>query len=365
MSTPATRRASARRSYSTGDEQIDAQLRALVAQCGTVDSDLLFEMFASVFRLGRDPVSRLERKIINSALKEMRYAFRVFAPYRSVRKVSVFGSARVLRNSPAYGAAREFAANIAEEGWMVITGAGPGVMEAGNEGAGLEQSFGVNILLPFEIRPNPVIAGDPKLINFKYFFTRKLMFMKESDAFVLLPGGFGTLDEAFELLTLVQTGKSDLHPIVMLDSPGGTYWRTFDTYVREQILAHGYIDEIDAKLYRITDAPAEAVTEIQSFYRVYHSQRYVGSRLVLRLTSMPGEKLLDALSAEFADIVDGKIEAVDASPAEIRDEDEPDRPRIAFEFDRMHVGRLRILIDRLNESVPLGDTSPGAGSSSR
>lgn len=351
MSTPAARPAAHRRPYSTGDERIDAELRALVDQCGTADADLVFEMFASVFRLGRDPVSRLERKIINSAVKEMRYAFRVFAPYRAVRKASVFGSARVRRDSPAYASARDFAARIAARGWMVITGAGPGVMEAGHEGAGIKSSFGVNILLPFELQPNPVIAGDPKLINFKYFFTRKLIFMKESDGFVLLPGGFGTLDETFELLTLVQTGKSDLHPIVMLDSPGGTYWQTFDAYVREQVLAHGYIDETDTSIYRITDDPAEAVEEVEGFYRVYHSQRYIGGRLVLRLNSMPRRQLLDKLSGEFADIMDGKIEAVDASPAEIRDEDEPGRPRIAFEFDRSHIGRLRALIDRLNRQA--------------
>lgn len=339
-----------RRPYSTGDSSVDAQLRELVSQCGDQDADLLLEMFTTVFRIGRDPITRGERKIMNSALKEMRYAFRVFAPYRHVRKASIFGSARVSREMPAYEMARRFSMEIADRGWMVVTGAGPGIMEAGHEGAGGDRSFGANILLPFEAKPNPVIAGDPKLINFKYFFTRKLIFMKESDAFVLLPGGFGTLDEAFELLTLVQTGKSDLNPIVMLDYPGGTYWKTFETYLTEQLLAHAYIDEFDLNLFRTVEDPVDAVQEIETFYRVYHSQRYVGDRLILRLNSLPDSRTLAALSEEFSDIMDGSIEVTEPAPVEIRDNDEPDRPRIAFRFDRMHVGRLRMLVDKLNQT---------------
>lgn len=350
MKEPSPKRPPRRRPYSTGDPSMDSQLQELVTTSGAQDPELLLEMFTSVFRLGQDPFTRLERKIINSALKEMRYAFRVFAPYRNVRKASIFGSARVTRDMPSYEMARRFSETITELGWMVVTGAGPGIMEAGHEGAGGERSFGVNILLPFEAKPNPIIAGDPKLINFKYFFTRKLIFTYESDAFVLLPGGFGTLDEAFELLTLVQTGKSDLNPIVMLDHPGGSYWKTFDAYVREQILAYGYIDQADLSLYRRVEDPLEAAAEIENFYRVYHSQRYIGSQLVLRLNSMPDASTLEALSEEFADIMAGKIEPVEAAAVEIRDRDEPDRPRIAFEFDRAHVGRLRTLVDRLNET---------------
>jgi hypothetical protein len=321
-----------------------------VSECGEQDVDLILEMFTTVFRIGRDPVTRLERKIMNSALKEMRYAFRVFAPYRHARKASIFGSARVSREMPAYEMAKRFSMEITERGWMVVTGAGPGIMEAGHEGAGGKRSFGVNILLPFEATPNPVIAGDPKLINFKYFFTRKLIFMKESDAFVLLPGGFGTLDEAFELLTLVQTGKSDLNPIVMLDHPGGSYWQTFEIYLREQLLAHGYIDEFDLSLFKRVEDPLDAVKEIETFYRVYHSQRYVGDRLILRLNTLPDRATLEAFSEEFSDIMEGRIEVAEPAPVELRDNDEPDRPRIAFKFDRMHVGRLRMLVDRLNQT---------------
>ena len=224
-------------------------------------------------------------------------------------------------------------------------------MEAGHEGAGGTRSFGVNIVLPFEATANPFIAGDPKLINFKYFFTRKLMFIKESDAFVLMPGGFGTLDEAFELLTLIQTGKSDLHPIVMLDVPGGTYWKSFDRYLREELLAFGYIDESDLNLFTYTDDIDRAVEEIEGFYRIYHSQRYVNNRLILRLNVAPSEELLASLSEEFADILEGPVVGVGPSSGEVRDNDVVDLPRIALNFDRIHAGRLRTLINRLNSSV--------------
>jgi uncharacterized protein (TIGR00730 family) len=324
------------------------------------DAELAEEIITTALKLGREQVSRLDRKIVNSALKEMRYAFRVFAPYKGVRKVSIFGSARTAKGDPAYEAARLFSREIAERGWMVITGAGPGIMEAGHEGAGGAKSFGANIQLPFEAKPNPVIANDSKLINFKYFFTRKLTFMKEADAFVLLPGGFGTMDEAFELLTLVQTGKTDLHPIVMLDPPGGTYWSRWDEYLRAELLSRGYISEDDLSLYRCLDDTMSAVDEIESFYRVFHSQRVVGNRLVLRLRSMPADDHLALLSQEFADILDGSIEPTKPTRAEIRDEDVPELPRISMVFDRQHVGRLRLLIDRLNELGSAAGERPSA-----
>jgi uncharacterized protein (TIGR00730 family) len=321
----------------------------LVGDFDPIDAQMVFEMMATAIRLAKDPISRLDRKIANTALKEMRYAFSVFANYRKERKVTMFGSSRTAKGDPGYGLARDFSRKISERGWMVVTGAGPGIMEAGNEGAGGAQSFGVNILLPFEAKANPVIAGDPKLINFKYFFTRKLMFIKESDAFVLLPGGFGTLDEAFELLTLIQTGKSDLHPIVMLDVPGGTYWQFFDRYLREELVARGFINKSDLSLFMYTHDIEEAVAEIERFYRVYHSQRYVKDRLILRLTRAPSQGQLKMLSEEFADILKGPIRRTDPSPGEIRDDDFVDLPRIMLDFDRMHAGRLRQLVDRLNE----------------
>lgn len=338
-----------RRAYSTGDSSIDRQLRDLVSELNPTDARLVFELMATSLRLGQAPITRLDRKIANTALKEMRYAFSVFAPYRQVRKVSIFGSARISKDDPGYAITRDFSRLIATRGWMVVTGAGPGIMEAGHEGAGGERSFGVNILLPFESQANPIIAGDPKLINFKYFFIRKLVFIKESDAFVLLPGGFGTMDEMFELLTLMQTGKSDLHPIIMLDRPGGTYWKAFDRYVREELLRPGYISESDLDLFTYTDDVTQAMAEIEKFYSVYHSQRFVDGRLVLRLTRAPGPDELKNLSKEFEDLIDGPIEPATASAAELRDGDVPDLPRIALNVDRMFAGRMRRLIDRLNE----------------
>ncbi|HWL64493.1 MAG TPA: TIGR00730 family Rossman fold protein, partial [Actinomycetota bacterium] len=338
--------------------ELDALLEHYAGHLPGPDADLVREIVETALKMGEEQVSRLDRKIVNTALKELRHAFRVFAPYKGVRKVSIFGSARTLVGDPAYVAARDFSALIVKEGWMVITGAGPGIMEAGHEGAGGEKSFGVNIVLPFEAKPNPVIADDQKLINFKYFFTRKLTFMKEADAFVLLPGGFGTMDEAFELLTLMQTGKSDLHPVVLLDCPGGDYWKDFDRFVREDLVSRGYVGEDDLNLYRIVDDPQAAVDEIDDFHRVFHSQRVVGRKLILRLNVMPEESILATLSDEFADILSRPIREAKPSTAELRDEDVPDLPRIALAFDRQHVGRLRRLIDRLNELGPTPTSAP-------
>lgn len=345
--------------YTTGDTYVDERLREMVADLNPFDAQMVFEMMASALALAKDPISRLDRKIANTALKEMRYAFSVFAPYRNVRKVTIFGSSRTAKGRPEYALARDFSRTIADRDWMIVTGAGPGIMEAGHEGAGGARSFGVNILLPFEATANPFIAGDPKLVNFKYFFTRKLMFIKESDAFVLMPGGFGTLDEAFELLTLIQTGKSDLHPIVMLDVPGGTYWKSFDHYLREELLGKGYISESDLNLFTYTDDMNQAVEEIEKFYRVYHSQRYVNDRLILRLNMMPTPAQLDELSDEFADILEGPIMRAEPSSGEIRDKDVLELPRISLNFDRIHAGRLRLLVDRLNDLGMASGTSVG------
>ncbi|MGZ4145571.1 MAG: LOG family protein [Actinomycetota bacterium] len=333
----------------SGDPDLDARLQEFVANLDPTDQRITLEALGTLLQLSHEGVSRLDRKIANTALKEMRHAFNMFAPFRGTRKVTIFGSARTSKEHAEYEATKDFARRISAEGWMVVTGAGPGIMEAGHEGAAAENSIGVNILLPFEAKPNPVIADNPKLINFKYFFTRKLMFIKESDGFLLAPGGFGTLDETFELLTLIQTGKSDLHPIVMMDAPGGDYWLGFESFLKKELLRRGFVDEADFSLFRMTDSPEEAVKEIMHFYRVYHSERYVGDHLVLRLNIAPGEHELKELSAEFADLLDGPIQTVEASPAERRDDDVPDLPRIALSFDRQRTGRLRLLIDRLND----------------
>jgi uncharacterized protein (TIGR00730 family) len=306
------------------------------------------EMVETCLKLLRDGTRLGDVKLLNAALRELRYAFKVFTPYRHVRKVSVFGSARLAQDAAPCRTAHEFARLIAAEGYMIITGAGSGIMRACQEGAGRERSFGVNIRLPFEQSPNEFIIEDPKLLTFRYFFTRKLMFIKEADAAVLFPGGFGTHDEAYECLTLVQTGKTKPMPIVFLDAPRGTYWKTWKRYVEDHLLRPRLISEEDMALFRVTTSVDEAIDEITRFYRVYHSARTVGRRLVIRLNRPLPEPLVEALSRDFADILlSGPIVQ---SPA-LKEEDEPELsalPRLVITFNRMNFGRLRQLIDRIN-----------------
>ncbi|MDH3754499.1 MAG: LOG family protein [Acidimicrobiia bacterium] len=335
--------------YRTGNDDTDALLLELVDQLGNdTDRDIVFELLVSVARLGTNGTDRGDLKLVNSALKELRYAFEVFGPYAERRKVSIFGSARTSRDSPQYAAARDFAAAMVAKEWMVITGAGPGIMTAGIEGAGASNSFGVNIQLPFESGATAAIADDPKLVNFKYFFTRKLTFMKESHGYALFPGGFGTLDEAFELLTLMQTGRTYLAPVVLLDA-GASYWETWLHFIERELGDRGLISSADLDLVRITDDIGAAVDEICDFYRTYHSSRYVGRRLVLRLSDEPSGADVSALNREFADILEsGSIDRIDATDSELADDDVVDLPRLALHFDRRSFGRLRHLVDRLN-----------------
>jgi uncharacterized protein (TIGR00730 family) len=303
-------------------------------------------------KLIRDQTNRGDVKLLATALKELRYAFKVFAPYRHRRKVTVFGSARLTAEHPAYQQAVDFGRAIAGAGYMVITGAASGIMEAGHIGAGRDDSIGVNILLPFEQEANAVIAGDTKLVHLKYFFTRKLLFVKESDAVALFPGGFGTQDEGFEVLTLVQTGKSHLFPIVMLDAPGGSYWQPWRRYIEDVLLGGGMISPSDLALFKITESVDEAVAEVTNFYRVYHSMRYVGDDLVLRLQRGLSSRLLQDLQKEFHDIVvSGTIEQTGALPAESNDTHLSKLPRLCLHFDRRSVGRLRLMVDRINREV--------------
>jgi uncharacterized protein (TIGR00730 family) len=336
--------------YRTGSEALDEAVAAIVDDVADpADADQVFELVASALRLGLDHADRGDLKIANAALKEMRHAFHVFSPYRSARKVAIFGSARTLPDDPLYVQTRELAAAVAARDWMVVTGAGPGIMEAGIEGAGPDQAFGVSIRLPFETTTTQFDDADPKLINFRYFFTRKLEFVKESDAFVLLPGGFGTLDEAFELLTLLQTGKAQPAPVVLLDTPGGTYWTTWLAFVREELLETGYIGADDLALVCATDSVEAAVDEIISFYGNYDSLRFVEGRLVLRMRDVPDAETLAGINDEFADIVvRGLIEPIDATPAEVADGDHLGSARLAFWFDRRGWARLRMLIDAIN-----------------
>jgi uncharacterized protein (TIGR00730 family) len=301
-------------------------------------------------KLIRDQAPRGDVKLLNTALKELRYAFKILAPYRNRRKVTVFGSARLPLDHPACRQAVEFSRRMALAQFMVITGAASGIMEAGHIGAGRENSIGVNILLPFEQSANAIIAGDTKLMHLKYFFTRKLLFVKESDAVALFPGGFGTQDEGFEVLTLVQTGKSHLFPIVMVDDPGGDYWRHWQRFVEDVLLARALISPPDLALFKITDSVDEAVAEVLSFYRVYHSMRYVRGRLVLRLQRPPTEAALNRIRSEFADILDsGTFDLTAALPDEANDPHLAALPRLHFHFNRHSMGRLRMLIDVLNQ----------------
>jgi uncharacterized protein (TIGR00730 family) len=332
---------------------LPAAVEALVIELldalgASANRDQLAEMLMTAAKLAGDGADRLDLKIANAALREMREGFQVFAPYREARKITMFGSARTLPTDPLYVQARDLAAVMASHGWYTVTGAGPGIMAAGLEGAGRDRSFGINIRLPFEQEANEFIASDPKLVSMKYFFTRKLLLIKESDGYVVLPGGFGTLDEAFELLTLVQTGKAEPAPIVLLEIPGDGYWRSWHRFLMEEVARRGLISPEDHHLYRVTDNVEEAADEILTFYRNYHSIRWVGSQLVIRLQVLPSPAELDELNRQFADLcVSGGIAALEGPlPAERREH--PELARIVLRFDRMSYARLRLLIDALN-----------------
>jgi uncharacterized protein (TIGR00730 family) len=340
-----------RRPYSSGDEALDTRIAELAAAAGVPDdADLLQEMITTCLRLAKNHSDRGEMKLVNAALKEFAYAIKVFKGYKGYRKVGMFGSARTMPDDPMYDVARRFAAAMAARDWMVITGAGPGIMAAGHEGAGAERSFGAAIRLPMESEPNLFIEGDAKLINFKYFFTRKVTFLKESDAFAMLPGGFGTLDEAFELLTLMQTGKSDIHPVVLLDEPGGNYWNEWLSFVEGHLLGRGLISKEDLFLMSQADTVEQAVDEVVRFYANYQSQRYVEGTLVLRLRRLPPAEDLEKLALSFSDILrTARIEPVEASRQEIEDGDALELRRLALDFNQSSFGRLRQFLDELNE----------------
>jgi uncharacterized protein (TIGR00730 family) len=312
------------------------------------NQDLLTELLYLVLDLAKRDFDRGDLKVLVRSLREMRRAFRLFVPYRAVRKVSIFGSARVPESDPYYALAVEFSRRIVEEGFMVITGAGEGIMQAGHEGAGRAKSIGVNIKLPFEQLPNRFIQGDAKHMPFHFFFTRKLMFVKEGDAFAFFPGGFGTHDEALEVLTLTQTGKSQIVPIVMVDLPGRTYWSDWLALVKTRLLADGYISEEDLSFFRIVDSAEAAVAEIRLFYRNFHSYRYVKRELVMRLQRAPTPALLRALNENFRDILTGEIRETAALPEEIDDVAALSYPRILVPFNRRNFGRLRQMIDVIN-----------------
>jgi uncharacterized protein (TIGR00730 family) len=316
---------------------------------GGYNEENVADIIENALKLLKDVQDSGDVRVIQTALRELRFAFKLFAPYSHTRKVTIFGSARTQPTRPEYQQAIEFGKKIAEAGFMVITGAGGGIMQAGHEGAGPEKSFGANIRLPWEQSANPVIREDKKLVTFKYFFTRKLIFIRHSDAIVLFPGGFGTMDEGYEALTLMQTGKSQLMPLVLMDRQGGTYWKTWDKHIREHLLRDQLISPDDLNLYQIADNPEQAVKIITKFYRNFHSSRFVKDLFVIRLNHPPSDSAIRAMNEDFADINAGPpIARIDPTPDEIEHEDHLNLPRIAFGFNRRDYGRLRQLIDVLN-----------------
>jgi uncharacterized protein (TIGR00730 family) len=335
---------------------LQEEISELVSQLPTLEHGALIQQILEtlVRMIGRE-AERLDWKILNNALLDMEKGFQGFYPHRHVRKIAIFGSARTPASEPDYQMAYQFAQKASKKGFMVMTGAGPGIMQAGNEGAGPEHSFGLNIHLPFEQGSNAVMTGNDKLLTFKYFFTRKLFFLKESDALAVFPGGFGTLDEAFEALTLVQTGKAGPIPIVLLDHPGGDYWKGWEEYIQRHLLERRLISPDDVSLYHITDDLNQAWEIITSFYRVFHSIRYVGEQLVIRLNSPLRPGALKMLNEEFNDLLStGEIQATAALSAEMGDETEH-LPRLIMTFNQRDLGRLYQMIDRINQ---LGTPGP-------
>jgi len=334
----------------TTDPELKRRIEELIEfKGGGYNQERVADIIESALKILTDIKDSGDVRVIQTALRELRYAFRLFAPYAEARKVTIFGSARMQSTKQEYQQAADFGKKIAEAGFMVITGAGGGIMQAGHEGAGPEKSFGANIRLPWEQSANPVIREDKKLVTFKYFFTRKLIFIRHSDAIVLFPGGFGTMDEGYEAITLMQTGKSQLMPLVLIDRPGGTYWKTWDKHIREHLLRDQLISPDDLNLYRITDSADEAVKIITRFYRNFHSSRFVKDLFVIRLKHAPTASAIEAMNEDFSDIVVGPpIQKIEATPEEVEDDDNVALPRIAFGFNRRDYGRLRQLYDVLN-----------------
>ena len=330
---------------------VDEEIDRLIKSIGETDHpDLVREMIIAALKAGQERNDRAHMKLMNTTMKEMRFTGKMFGPYSNVRKVTVFGSARTQPDEPIYDMARAFGKKLADSGYMVITGAGGGIMYAANEGAGPESSFGVNIQLPFEQKPNPVLKGNPKLITYKYFFNRKVAFLKEADAVALFPGGFGTLDEAMEALTLLQTGKQTPLPLVLIDEPGGTYWSRWLRFFREELLLGNYISEGDFELFKRVNSTDEAFEVIHHFYSCYHSMRYIRDKLIIRLSYAIESQAINILNETFSDILvpDGRIYMAETFPEEKDESEIAHLPRLIVDFNMMDFGKLKTLIDAIN-----------------
>src|SRR6266849_4890092 len=336
----------------TIEPPFDQRVKDLVRDWGAnKNPELIEEMMVTAMKMARDEMGVADLKLINRSLKEMRYAAKVFAGYSQFRKVVIFGSARTASDAPESKVAENFARAMVSHDYMVITGGGEGIMGAAQRGAGREHSFGLNIRLPFEQQANEIIEGDPKLINFNYFFARKLNFVKETHAFASFPGGFGTLDETFEVLTLMQTGKARVIPVVLLDRPDGTYWETWMKFVTEHLFKLGVVSPEDFYLFKILHSVKDATAEISQFYKVYHSARWVGEELVIRICRRLSNKAIVDLNEKFADIVrTGKIVQSNALRQEKNEPEIWDLPRLILTPHRRSFGRFRQLIDAINSS---------------
>lgn len=338
--------------FTRSNGPVDDAIDMLMEQAGGVsNADMVRKMLITALKAGQECESRGDIKLMNSSLKEMRFTSKAFGPYRHVRKVTVFGSARTAPDEPIYRMAVELGSALANAGFMIITGAGPGIMQAANEGAGPEKSFGINIRLPFEQRANPIFENSPRLVTYKYFFNRKVAFLKEAHAVALFPGGFGTLDEAMETLTLIQTGKRDPIPLVLMDVPGGTYWKRWTEFMRHELLEQGYISNPDMRLFEQADSVGRAAGIINRFYRRYHGMRYVNGKLVIRMSKAMAEDGVEELARRFAPILlpGGDIRQGAALPDEADEPELAGLPRLLIDFNRKDFGSLRSLIDAIND----------------
>ena len=346
---------------SSGDPEFDSRIQKLVADWGVKDSqDLIAEMIVTALRMGSDAVPVADLKLINRSLKELRLASKAFAPYQSSRKIAIFGSARTSSNTEEFRAAERFASLMRERGFMIITGGGDGIMGAAQRGAGRQHSFGLNIRLPFEQKANEIIEGDPKLVSFNYFFTRKVNFIKETHAIALFPGGFGTMDEGFECLTLMQTGKARIIPVILIDRKDGTYWRSWTAFLRRHLLEPKLISPEDFNLFRITHDVEDAVSEVLKFYRNFHSYRWVGPQLVIRLQEQLTPDAVAHLNDSFSDLFE--TAPIRTSGALKQEKNEPELlrlPRLVATPHRRNFGRLRALIDEVNKAETVAVTEGG------
>jgi uncharacterized protein (TIGR00730 family) len=338
------------REYEIGNSIIDDEINQLIKKIGVKDTaDLAREIVTSAVKIGIESQDLYDLKLVNATLKEIRYGFKVFSAYRDTRKVLIFGSARSKPSSPEYKMAKSIASRMCKKGFMVVTGGGPGVMEAGNRGAPEGKDFALNIRLPYEQKPNPYVSLEDKLINFKYFFTRKLFFVKETDATVVFPGGFGTLDECFEMLTLVQTGKAKPRPIILMEPQGMTFWKDCLKFIKKQLSDGGYISNEDVNLYTVASSVDDGVQYIQRFYSVYHSLRFDTDKTIIRLNHEISDMLLKRINKKFSDLLtSGEFERAEATEHEIKSNEYPDLPRIQFNFNRRNYGKLYGLIHELN-----------------